>query len=129
MRLYLLGGLLCICILQCQANPIQTITADDHGGTLNDKAIQTEGEMQEETTGVFKNDVSESPMQSENKQPDMKEESNSVDNSQQAISSSTESNEISMASSEKKDSEPGMVIKPKTKKGKVSQFLQFTTVF
>lgn len=122
MRLYLLSGLLCIWILHCQANPIVTITADDHGRTLDDKVIQTEGEMQEETTGVFNNEVSETPMQSENKQPDMKDESNSVDNSQQAVSSSTESNEVSMASSEKKDSETGMVVKPKLKKGKVSLF-------
>lgn len=84
------------------------------------EAMQTKGEMQEETTGVFKNDANELSMQSENKQPDMKDDSNSIDINQQSVSSSTDSNEIPVASSEKKDhSEAGMIMKPKVKKGKV----------
>lgn len=125
MRLYLLGGLLCIFLLQCHANPI-IINADADSPTLEEKTMETKGETQEETTGVFKHDASESPVPSENQQTDMKEESNAIDNSQQAVAASTESNEISMASDEMKSPETSMVAKPKPKKkGKVRFSLDF----
>lgn len=119
MRLCFLGGLLCILILQCRANPIVTITADHDSRSLEEKEIETKGEIQEETTGVFKNENNESPKPTENQQTDPKEDNNAVANSQQEVSVSTESNEVSTASSDPKSPETEVSIKPKTKKGKV----------
>lgn len=55
MRLVLLGAVLCLAILGCRANPIQTITVPDEARSLTDQeAVQKRGEIQEAQTGVFK---------------------------------------------------------------------------
>lgn len=119
MRLYLLGGLLCILVLQCRANPIVTITADHDSRSIEEKEIQSKGEIQEETTGVFKSDASSSAAPAENQQSDAKEETKPANSDQQAVSVSTESNDISTASVEQKNPEAEVTAKPKAKKGKV----------
>lgn len=119
MRLYFLSGLLCILLLQCRANPIITINADQDA--LEQKQVEIKGEMQEETTGVFKNEVNESNETSDNKQTDIKDDSKIVENNQQEVSVSTESNEIPSPDAEK-NSNTDVSIKPKPKRGKVIIF-------
>lgn len=115
MRLHFLAGLLCILALQCRANPIVTITADHDSHSLEEKELETKGEIQEETTGVFKSGTSESSTSAVNEK-----ESNSVE--QQVNPVAIESNEVSTVSTEKKleatQTETSTKVKPK--KGKVS---------
>lgn len=118
MKLCFLGGLLCVLLLQCTANPIVTITADHDSRSLeksvDEKEVEAKGELQEETTGVFKSEASETTSQ----QSDQKDDSNSV-NDQQPVSVSTETNEVSTAVTEQKTPESSAPAKPKAKKGKV----------
>ncbi|KAJ8945259.1 hypothetical protein NQ318_016679 [Aromia moschata] len=89
MRLYFLGAVLCVVALsRCRASPITTITAHQDGHASEEQTqaeIQKNGEMQEETQGVFKSDET---------------------SAQKAVETVTESNSVEQRKEEAKDVNP-----------------------
>lgn len=105
MKLYFLGTVLCIVLLQCRANPIITITADHEDSSLPPQTkIEKEGQVQEETQGVFNSEESKQvdeskPLVDETKSDELEK----IENGEETKEEASKSEENALSDPKRKD--------------------------